>query len=87
MRRQENVPQASRELVREDQNQTGSDERNILNFSKPCDIRNAIVQNKCIDMVNVHDVVDESRHPPWAREILNVKTHPHGQDQHFSTTT
>ena len=31
VRRQEKVPQASRKLVREDQNQTESDERNIRN--------------------------------------------------------
>ena len=29
-------------------------------------ILNTSIQDKCIDMGNVHDFVDESRHPPWA---------------------
>ena len=32
-------------------------ERNILNGS---------IQNKCMDMENVYDFVDESRHSSWA---------------------
>ena len=37
----------------------------IGNVSRQRDMRSAIVQNKCIDMENVHDVVDESPHPSW----------------------
>ena len=43
--------------------------RNILNVS---------IQNKCIDMENVYDFVDESRHPPWAElcvEFGNLQEH------------
>ena len=49
-------------------------QKKLVNVSKQCDIRNAIVQNTCIDMVNVHDVVDESRHPSWARflDVFNI---------------
>ena len=43
--------------------------RNIINES---------IQNKCIGMGNVNDLVDESRHPPWAElcvEFGNLQEH------------
>ena len=36
------------------------------NVSKRRNILNASIQNKCLDMENVHVFVDESRHPSWA---------------------
>ena len=33
-------------------------------------VLNGILQNQCIDMVNVHGIVDESRHSSWAGFLM-----------------
>ena len=43
-----------------------------------CYVLNGIIKDKFIDMRNVHGVVDESRHPSWARfseEFGNLQEH------------
>ena len=47
------------------------------NFNK-CYVFSGILQNQCIDMENVHGMVDESRHSSWARfleEFGNIQEH------------
>ena len=43
-----------------------------------CHVLNRIIQNKCNDVVNVHGVVDESRHSSWTgfpSEFGNLQEH------------
>ena len=43
-----------------------------------CYILDGILQNQCIDMVNVHGIIDESRHSSWAgflKELGNLQEH------------
>ena len=40
--------------------------KEVGNVSKRRNILNANIQNKCINMENVHVFFDESRHPSWA---------------------
>ena len=58
--------------------------RNLRNIS------NVSIQNKCIDMENVHDFVDESRHPSWAElcvEFENLQKHKFEDIQSMSNIT
>ena len=41
-------------------------------FNK-CYVLNGILQHPCIDMENVHGIVDESRHSSWARFPKNYE--------------
>ena len=54
-----------------------------------CHVLSGILQNQCLDMVNVHGIVDESRHSSWARflkEFGNLQEHkiPRECVQHHS---
>ena len=52
-----------------------------------CYVLSGILQNQCIDMVNVHGIVDESRHPSWARKVMRTPQaqgnllHPHQRSE------
>ena len=41
----------------------------IGNVSKRRNILNGNIRNKCIDVENVYDIVDESHHPCWAELV------------------
>ena len=50
----------------------------VGNVCSQRNILNQRIQDKCIDMENVHDFVDESSHLPWARfseEFWNLQEH------------
>ena len=48
--------------------------KEVGNHSKLPNFLNGSIQNKCIDMGNVHVLVDESSHSSWA-ELFNVQEH------------
>ena len=47
--------------------------KKIGNVSQRRNVLNASVQNKCIDMRDVHVFVDEIRHPSWGRILSRIR--------------